>query len=66
LAISSRKFERRVFTVFVGLAGQADKHVPWILLDLPHRLVESARGFAKVAKEVRSLCDHLDVSHSRA
>jgi hypothetical protein len=64
LAISSRKFEHRLFTVFVGPARQAGKHVPWVLLDLPHRQVESARGFAKVAKEVRSLCANLAVSHA--
>jgi hypothetical protein len=66
LAIGSRRFERRVFTVFVGLAPQPGKHVPWILLDLPHREVESVRDFVNVAKEVRSLCEKLDARPSRA
>jgi hypothetical protein len=62
----SRKFEGRVFTVFVGPTLEAGKDVPWILLKLPHRQVESARDFGEVVKEIQSLCTGSDVSHSNA
>src|SRR5438477_9834875 len=42
-AIGSRKYEDRVFSVFVGPTLEAGKDVPWILLKLPHRQVESAK-----------------------
>ncbi len=55
-ALFSRKFEGRVFTVFVGPTLEAGKDVPWILLKLPHRQVESASDFGEVVKEIQSLC----------
>ena len=55
LAIGSKKFKDRVFTVFVGPAPKMRKEVPWILLLLPHRQMESAKAFGDVAKEIQSL-----------
>lgn len=43
-ALGARKYEGRVFSVFVGPPLQAGKHMPWILLRLPHRLVERGQG----------------------
>ena len=54
-ALSSRKFEGRVFSVFVGSTLEAGKDMPWILLKLPHRQVESAKDFSGVAKEIQTL-----------
>ncbi len=55
LAIGSRKYEGRLFTVLVGLPAKASKDVPWILLDLPHRRVESAKQFERVVKDIEAL-----------
>ncbi|GEM_PF-802467 len=55
-ALGSRKFEGRVFSVFVGPASQLSTDVPWILLKLPHRQVESARSLHRVANEVKAQC----------
>jgi hypothetical protein len=55
-ALGSRKFEHRVFSVFVGPTAEAGKDIPWILLRLPHCQVDSARDFAKVVKEIRAMC----------
>lgn len=65
-AIMSRKYEGRVFTVFVGSALQAGKDMPWILRKQPHRQVESARKFAEVVKEIESLCAESHMSPSNA
>jgi hypothetical protein len=54
-ALSSRKFEGRVFSVFVGSTLEAGKDMPWILLKLPHARVESAKDFPDVVKEIQSL-----------
>lgn len=65
-ALGAKKFEGRVFSVFVGLTLKAGKDVPWILLELPHRQVDSARNFGEVVKEVQALCADADMSHSNA
>ena len=65
-ALGSKRYERRVFSVFVGPTLEAGKDVPWILLKLPHRQVESARNFGDVVREIRALYDDSDVSHSNA
>src|SRR5262249_16045924 len=49
-ALGSRKYECRVFSVFVGSALEAGKDMPWILLKLPHRQIESAKSFGEVVK----------------
>src|SRR5947209_5632287 len=64
-ALGSRKYEGRVFSVFVGPTQQAGKHVPWILLRLPHRQVESAKEFAAVVKEIQALSAGSDMSPSK-
>jgi hypothetical protein len=51
-ALMSKKFEGRVFSVFVGPTLQAGKDVPWILLRQPHSLVESAEDFGDVVKDI--------------
>ena len=53
-AITSRKLEGCVFTVFVGSKVEADQDVPWILLKLPHRRIRSAKEFAEVANDIQS------------
>lgn len=64
-ALGSSRYEGRVFSVLVGLTDAAGKDVPWILLRLPHRLVDSARSFGDVVKDIRAL-SAADVSHSNA
>ncbi|MCI0376056.1 MAG: toll/interleukin-1 receptor domain-containing protein [Gemmataceae bacterium] len=54
-AIGSRKYEHRVFSVFVGSETEADKNMPWILRKLPNRQVGSAKDFSDVAKEIQAL-----------
>lgn len=54
-AIGSEKFENRLFTVLVGPTMTAGKDVPWILLELPHRQVESAKEFAQVARDIQQM-----------
>jgi hypothetical protein len=65
-ALFSRKFEGRVFTVFVGPTLEAGKDIPWILLKLPHRQVESGGNFGEVVKEIQFQCAVADMSHSNA
>ncbi len=65
-AIGSQKYAGRVFSVFVGPASQLNKAVPWILLELPHRRVGSAKQFSHVVKEIQAMCAGLDLSHSHA
>jgi len=64
--LGSKKYEDRVFSVFVGPTGEASKNVPWILLELPHRQVESAKEFAGVVKEIKALCARSGMSPSNA
>jgi hypothetical protein len=64
-AITARRLEGRVFSVFVGSSRDAAKHVPWILWKLPHRQVESASEFTDVVKEVHGLY-HPAMSHANA
>jgi hypothetical protein len=54
-ALMSRKFERRVFTVFVGPTLEAGKDMPWILMKLPNEQIESPREFADVVKKFKAL-----------
>jgi hypothetical protein len=63
-ALGSKKYEGRVFSVFIGPALAAGKEVPWILLKQPHRRLESADGFGKVAKEIAALCSATEPSSS--
>lgn len=65
-AIGSKKYEGRVFSVFVGPTLEAGKDLPWILLKLPHCQVESARNFGAVVKEVQALSTDSGVSRSNA
>jgi hypothetical protein len=65
-ALGSRKYEGRLFSVFVGPALEAGKDMPWILLKLPHRRVESARSFGEVVKDVQALVADSDLSPSNA
>jgi hypothetical protein len=65
-ALGTKRFAGRVFSVFVGPTLQAGKDMPWILLKLPHRQVESARDFGDVVKEIQMLRNNLDVSRSNA
>lgn len=53
-ALGTRKYEGRVFSVFVGSELEADRNVPWILLKLPHRQVSSAEEFGDVVKEIQA------------
>src|SRR5262249_26089175 len=61
-ALGSRKYEGRVFTVFVGPTLEAGKDMPWILLRLPHRQVGSPSDFAKVVKDIQALCSDSGLS----
>jgi TIR domain len=65
-ALGARKFEGRVFSVFVGPTLKAGKDMPWILLKLPHSQVESAKEFGEVAKEIQALVADSDLSTSNA
>ncbi len=65
-ALGSKKFEDRVFSVFVGPTLELNKDMPWILLKLPHHQIESARDFGVVVKEIQALSDRADLSHSNA
>ncbi|MGO8748576.1 MAG: toll/interleukin-1 receptor domain-containing protein [Thermoguttaceae bacterium] len=65
-ALGSRRYEGRVFSVFVGPTLEAGKDVPWILLKLPNRQVESAKNFGQVVKDIQDLVAHSDLSHSNA
>jgi TIR domain len=63
-ALGSKKYEGRVFSVFVGPTLEAGKDVPWILLKLPHRQIKSANDFADVIKEIKALSARSGTSHS--
>ena len=65
-AIGNQKLERRVFSVYVGPRSKIDKYVPWILLKLPHRQVESARGFGRVVKDIEALSAATELSAANA
>jgi hypothetical protein len=65
-ALTSRKLEGRVFTVFVGPTLKVGKDIPWILLTLPHQQVESAQDFPEVVKEIQILASGSSASHSNA
>jgi hypothetical protein len=65
-AIGSKKYDSRVFTVFVGPELEAGKDMPWILLKLPHFQVGSAKDFAQVVKQLRAMTSNSDLSHSNA
>jgi len=65
-ALGSKKYAGRLFSVFVGPVMTAGEDVPWILLKLPHRQVESGGGFDEVVDEIRALCADSDVSRSNA
>jgi hypothetical protein len=54
-AIGSIKYANRLFSVFVGSRTERGKGVPWILLELPHREIDSAKGFREVVKDIRKL-----------
>ncbi len=53
--IGSEKYAERVFTVFVGPTTEARKDIPWILLRLPHRQIESPKEFRQVVKDIRQM-----------
>ena len=57
-ALGSRKYEGRVFSVFVGPTMEAGKDMPWILLKQPFVQVESSRDFDKVVRGIRELDLH--------
>jgi hypothetical protein len=65
-AISSKKYEGRLFTLFVGPATDVEKNVPWILLELPHLQIESAKGLGDSVKRIRTLRANPTVSHLNA
>jgi len=65
-AIGSKKYEGRVFTILVGPKLEAIKGLPWILLKLPHRQVESSKDFADVAREIQAMSTNPNPSHSNA
>jgi TIR domain len=65
-ALGSRKYEGRLFSVFVGPTLEAGKDMPWILLKFPHRQVESAKNFGDVVKDMQALVADSDLSHSNA
>ena len=65
-ALGSKKYEGRVFSVYVGPTLEAGKDVPWILLKLPHRQVESAKDFGDIVKDLKALRDRSGMSHSNA
>ena len=65
-ALSSRKFEGRVFSVFVGSTLEAGKDMPWILLKLPHAQVESAKDFPDLVKQIQNLSADSNMSQSNA
>jgi hypothetical protein len=56
-AIGSKKYEDRVYTVFVGPTVQAGKDMPWILFKLPNCQVESSNDFDQAVKEIAELAN---------
>jgi hypothetical protein len=65
-ALGAKKYDSRVFSVFVGPTLQAGKDMPWILLKLPHRQVESAKGLGDVAQDIAALCMEVDAGSPNA
>jgi hypothetical protein len=65
-ALGSKKYDGRVYSVLVGPTMEAGNDVPWILLRQPHRHVESAKAFGKVAKEIAAQCGTPESSSSNA
>jgi hypothetical protein len=65
-ALGSRKYENRLFSVYVGPTLQAGKDVPWVLLRLPHRQVGSARDFGEVVEDIKALVANSGLSQSNA
>jgi TIR domain len=65
-ALGTRRYENRVFSVFVGPTFQAGKDVPWILFKLPFRQIESESDFDEVVDEVWDMCSHSSLSGSNA
>jgi hypothetical protein len=65
-ALGSMKYEGRVFSVFVGPTLETGKDMPWILLRLPHRQVESAKKFGEVAKDIAALCTDAEAGSPHA
>jgi hypothetical protein len=63
-ALGSKKYEGRVFSVFVGSALEAGKDMPWILSKLPHRQVTSAKDFGEVVKEIQELLASVSPSNA--
>ena len=65
-AIGNQKLEQRVFSVYVGPRSKVQEHVPWILLKLPHRQMESARSLGRVVKDIETLCAETELSAANA
>ena len=65
-ALGSRKFEGRFFSVLVGPTWAVGEDAPWILFKLPHRIVESAKGFNDVIKDIQNLVQESPLSHAHA
>jgi hypothetical protein len=65
-ALGSKKYEGRLFSVFVGSSVETGKDMPWILLKLPHCQVGSASNFGEAVKEISALHANSTVSHSNA
>jgi len=65
-ALGSKKYEGRLFSVFVAPSPEIGKRVPWILQKLPHRQVESAKQFRRVIRDIKALGAASDMSHSNA
>jgi hypothetical protein len=65
-ALGSKKYEGRVFSVFVGPTFKAGQDVPWILLKLPHRQVESSDDFGVVVEDIQALGSDSGLSRSNA
>ena len=65
-ALGSKKYDGRVFSVFVGPTIAAGKDMPWILLKLPWRQVESAKDFGEVAHAIENECAKSEKSSSNA
>jgi TIR domain len=64
--LGAKKFEGRLFSVFVGPTLEAGKDMPWILLKLPHIQIGSESDFAEAVKGIRTLSANSGLSHSNA
>ena len=54
-ALSSRKHEDRVYTLFVGPTAAASRDVPWILLSLPYRQIGSRKDLSQAIADIVNL-----------